>query len=105
MQFRHADARFCGHLLIITVGMELLFVSVCCTCAVKQGQACSPSEGDFTKSELQETGLKRPWPISSVLPTFTYSERAKPQITPHDAARTLCKKVAPINSLFLSVCL
>jgi len=89
MRFRQADARFCGHLLIITVGMELLFASVCCTCAVKQGQACGQLEGDFTKGELQETGPKRPWPISSILPTFTYSERAKPQTTPHDAARAV----------------
>jgi len=85
--------------------MELLFASVCRTDAVKQRQACSPSDGDFTKSELQETGLKRPWPISSILPAFSYRERANPHVSPRDAARTLCKKVVPVSSLFLSVCL
>jgi hypothetical protein len=28
LQFRQADERLCGNLLIITVGMELLFASV-----------------------------------------------------------------------------
>jgi len=96
MQFRPADAIFCGQLILIAVGMELLFASVCCTFEIKQGQACSPSERGFTKNELQETGLKRPWPISSILPTFTYSERAKPQLTSHDATRTVhCLKKLP----------
>jgi hypothetical protein len=57
------------------------------------------------EEEEEETGLKRRWPNSSVLPTFTQSERAKPQITSYDAARTLCYKVATVNSLFLSICL